>query len=237
MKLLIQLAFLWIIWLVSPRRWRRLLGILFSLIAIGLISLSSWGIQLALWGLTVGLPADGGETADVIVVLGRGEAFRDLRTGVAQELWQVQRAPQIFASGMMDARLIVQHLKELGVPAQHLSGEECSQSTQENALYTAALLQSQAQHVLLVTDAPHMLRSLLIFRRSGFRVTPHVVSSPAQFSPLERQHLLLREYLALTQYALTRNLVSPMPKDLIAVPPEAAKRIQDWNCWVHEEIL
>jgi uncharacterized SAM-binding protein YcdF (DUF218 family) len=232
MKLLVQLAFLWIVWLVSPRRWRHVMTILLSAIAIGLGSISAWGIQISLWGLTVWLPADMGEATDAVVVLGRGEAFRDLRTGVAHELWQARRAPKIFASGMMDARLIVQSLKALEVPAQNLSGEECSRSTQENALFTATLLQPDGvRHILLVTDAPHMLRSVLIFRRNGFRVTPHAVSLPAQFSPIEQQRSLLREYLALVRYIFAGEIAKPVLKSP-PVAPEVMKRIRDWNCWV-----
>ena len=237
MKLLVQLVFLCVVWLASPRRQRRGLAILLGAIAIGLVSVSAWSIQLALWGLTVWLPADPGEVTDAIVVLGRGEVFRDSRIGVAYDLWQVKRAPKIFASGMMDARPIVQSLTELGVPAQRLSGEECSQSTRENALFTATLLQPhRVQHILLVTDAPHMLRSMSIFRRSGFRVTPHAVSLPIQFSSLQQQRCLLREYLALIQYILMRGLGEPTPKDSVATPLEAAERIQSWNCRVQETI-
>lgn len=224
---------LWVVWLVSPRRWRRLLAALFGLIAVGLISVSSWGIQISLWGLTVWLPSDTGASTDAIVVLGRGEAFRDLRTGTVQELWRAGRAPQIFASGMMDARPIVQSLKGLGVPGQNLSGEECSRSTQENALFTAALLRSNSvQSILLVTDTPHMLRSLLTFRRIGLRAAPHAISLPVQLTAWEQQRAILREYLALGWYIVTGKLAQPIPEDLIAIPPEVTERIQDWNCWV-----
>jgi hypothetical protein len=38
---------------------------------------------------------------------------------------------------MGDAHQIVQTLEEMGVPEQQLGGEECSQTTHENALFTA----------------------------------------------------------------------------------------------------
>ena len=233
MKILIQLAFLWVVWLISPRRWRRLIMLPLSAIAISLIGVSSWGVQLALWGLTVWLPPDTGEYADVIVVLGRGEALRDLRTGVAYELWRGHRAPQIFASGMMDARAIVKNLKELGVPSEYLTGEECSQSTQENALFSATLMKPyEEQRIILVTDASHMLRSVLIFRRNGFQVLPHAIPLPSQWTILDRQRCLLREYLALTQYVWAGSLAKPIPKNLITSPVEVAEKIRAWNCWV-----
>ncbi len=233
MEILVQLMFLWVVWLVSPRRWQRPLAILCGTIAVILVSISSWGVQIALWGLTVRLPPDTGESADAIVVLGRGEAFRDLRTGTVQELWRAGRAPQIFASGMMDARPIVQSLKELGVPGRDLNGEECSRSTQENAVFTAALLKPRGtERILLVTDAAHMLRSLLIFHRSGFQVIPHVISLPVQFSLLAQQRCLLREYLALIHYFLTGEMAKPKPEQLISVPAEVTTQIQTWNCWV-----
>jgi len=233
MKLLIQLAFLWVVWLASPRRWRRLLTLLLSATAIGLVAVSFWGVQLALWGLTIWLSPDTGAVTDAIVILGRGEAFRDLRTGAAQELWKAQRAPRIFVSGMMDSRTIVRNLEELGVPSQALSGEECSQSTKENALFTAALTKPLGvQRILLVTDAPHMLRSLLIFYRNGFRVIPHPISLPPQWSLLEQQRCLLREYLALIQYVVTGELFKPVPEELVTVSEEVVEKIQDWNCRV-----
>ena len=233
MKLLIQLVFLWVVWLASPQRWQRLLAVLFSAVAVGLVIISSWGVQLTLWGLTVWLSPDNGEAVDAIVVLGRGEAFRDLRTGTAQELWQAQRAPRIFASGMMDARSIIHDLRELNVPVQALSGEECSRSTQENALFTAALIEPRgAQHILLVTDKAHMLRSTLIFRKNGFQVTPHPIPLPLQYSLLEKQHCLFREYVALVRYILIKEWAKPLPNRFTAVSIEVTDRIRDWNCRV-----
>jgi uncharacterized SAM-binding protein YcdF (DUF218 family) len=231
MKLLIQLTFLWLIWLVSPQRWQRLLALPGIGIAICLISFSPLGVQLTLWGLTTWLPIDSGETVDAIVVLGRGEIFRDLRVGVTLELWNAQRAPQIFASGMMDARYIVQSLEELNVPVQDLSGEECSRSTQENALFTAALLNPhRAQQILLVTDAVHMLRSMLIFRTAGFQVIPHPTSLPPRFSFWEQQRCLLREYLALIQYIFFGEHNGFTTNHSPTTSVEAIEQIREWNC-------
>jgi uncharacterized SAM-binding protein YcdF (DUF218 family) len=233
MEILIQLACLWVLWLVSPRYWRRLLAIIFTTVAIGLISVSSLGVQLGMWGLTVWVPPDTGKPADAIVVLGRGEAFRDLRIAAVQELWQSQRAPQIFASGMMDARAIVHHLAALGIPAQRLSGEECSQSTQENAIFAAAMLRPQSkQQIVLVTDTSHMLRSFLIFRHAGFHVIPHATPLPLQFTSLQQQYSLLREYFALSQYLLSGKLLRPLPTALAGSPTGVTERIRQWKCQV-----
>lgn len=232
MELLIQLALLWLLWLVSPRRWQKRLTVFMVGVAFVLTAISPFGVQVGIWSLTVGVPSDTGETVDAIVVLGRGTALRDLRTALVQELWQAKRAPQIFASGMMDARPIVQNLAELGVPPRSLSGEECSQSTWENGLFTAALLHQTKPKILLVTDSVHMLRSLLTFRSFGFRVVPHSSALPTQLSHQNKLTFLLREYTGLVQYALTKRLIQPDPQTLKPPSVEVMQKIQAWGCYV-----
>ena len=70
-------------------------------------------------------------------------------------------------------------------------------------LFTARLLQPQGRkQILLVTDPPHMLRSLLTFRSLGFTVIPHPSPLPQTLSPQEKDALMLREYSALFFYSL-----------------------------------
>ena len=139
---------------------------------------------LANAALVRGLPRDSGTTADAIVILGRGDNLRATRINVAAELWRQGRAPQIFASGRGDGRQMVKKLKKVGIPVETLDDENCSQTTAENADFTAALLQPRGiESIILVTDPPHMLRSLLTFRSAGFRVTPH----PSPLPPLPQR--------------------------------------------------
>ncbi len=64
----------------------------------------------------------------------------------------------------------------LGVPADRMVFEDKSRNTWENAVFTRDLVQpKQGETWLLVTSAWHMPRSIGIFRRIGFDVTPYPV--------------------------------------------------------------
>lgn len=76
----------------------------------------------------------------------------------------------------------------LGVPARALRLEAESRNTFENALYTSRLLSEDGlDHILLVTSAMHMPRSVPLFEAHGLRVTP----APTDFlvSDAEWNHL------------------------------------------------
>ncbi|NJL20110.1 MAG: YdcF family protein [Leptolyngbyaceae cyanobacterium SM1_3_5] len=242
MNVLILLVSLWILWQASTRRWRRWLIHPF---AVGLLlycaATSPIAIQLATQALTASLPTDLSEKVDAIVVLGRGEELRDPRADLTRSLWKANRAPRIFASGMLDARSIVQFLQESGITASALGGEECSQTTAENGLFTAAILHRQPiQKILLVTDPPHMLRSFLVFRSFGFTVTPSFSPLPPNWSTQRQAHLLLREYLALAQYAVSGQFqqhplaerTASLIRDGSQPPAAVLAKISEWNCLV-----
>lgn len=201
--LLIILAVFGIRWLLQdPQRIRWLkspkgLLCLFSASAI---------LPLFLLGVTQGLvafvPPDTGQKADAIVVLGRGWPLLFSRVDAAAELWQAKRAPIIFASGIDDAPNLMQLLAEKGIPQQALDGENCSLTTEENAIFSAAILQPQGvRRILLVTDSHHMLRSLMVFRAYGFDVIPHKSAVPQDWNPKERGFLKLREYGGILNYS------------------------------------
>ncbi|HEY9667895.1 MAG TPA: YdcF family protein, partial [Coleofasciculaceae cyanobacterium] len=141
---------------------------------------------------------------DAIVVLGRGAPFARPRVNLAAELWQNQRAPVIFVSGRGDASDLIKQLEEKGIPERSLDGEECSVTTWENAIFTTAILQPQGiRRILLITDALHMWRSLLVFRAQGFDVIPRI--SPIDFyfvGKRGKSFLALREYSGLVEYGL-----------------------------------
>jgi len=59
------------------------------------------------------------------------------------------------------------------------------------------------QKNLLLTDSPHMLRSTLVFRGSGFTVISYPIPLPAQWFGNRKALLVLREYVGLLSYALT----------------------------------
>lgn len=234
MEALILLTLIGIAWLASSRRWRRRFVQPFAIVVFAyLIATTPFAIGLATWGLTFSLPPDDGKTVDAIVVLGRGWELRNRRVELVEELWQAKRSPKVFVSGMLDAQPIVEFLQSDRIPGSALSGESCSQTTEENALYTAAILRPQGiKTILLITDPAHMLRSVLMFRSFGFVVTPYLSPLPPQWSPRDRLVQLGREYLAFAKYALTGRF-KPRPASVVEQPPAAIfEKFDSWNCRV-----
>lgn len=191
-------------WLVRRIPWKQQIS------GSGVVLLLLYSLVCSQLGITLGnqillsiLPNDSGKIADAIVVLGRGPELRNERTQVAVDLWQARRAPLIFASGFGDATPIVESLAQRGLPQQAIDGEPCSRTTEENAQFTAALLQPQGiRRILLVTDPPHILRSFLTFRSFGFEVIPHPNPLPPQINPRKTAFLLVREYFGLVSYGM-----------------------------------
>lgn len=182
-------------------RWRRGLGAIAALPLIIYMCLPFPPVlHVAEAGLTALLPADRGETVDAIVVLGRGGYYRRLRVDLVQRLWEEGRAPRIFASGRGDGTAIRKGLKKRGVPEGVVAAEDCSQTTEENAQFTAAVLQPEGvKSILLVTDGPHMMRSLLTFKSLGFDAIPHASLLPHQ-SPRREAMLVAQEYIGFLIY-------------------------------------
>jgi uncharacterized SAM-binding protein YcdF (DUF218 family) len=191
----------WIIQHKSARRWLR------STKAMILLFCITAGVPLvfalAAKGLVAFLPPDTGATAEAIVVLGRGRELERERLDVAAELWQAKRAPRIFVSGKDDAYSMIPKFEAQGIPDRAVDGDNCSRTTLENALVSAAILHPQGiRQILLVTDEPHMLRSLLLFRANGFTVIPHPNTLPANFGLKSRVFLTIREYMGVIGYSL-----------------------------------
>ncbi len=208
------LALILLPWFVRaiPRK-RQISGFGMLLLLLYGFTCSGLGMRVGNRVLVMLLPSDSGQPADAIVVLGRGPELRLERSEVAVQLWQAQRAPIVFASGRGDAQPIGDLLAQSGVTPEAIEGEPCSRTTEENAQFTAALLQPQGvQKILLVTDPPHMLRSWLTFRSFGFEVIPHPNPLPPSFSSRKKAFLLVREYLGLVSYsALGRFLPREAP--------------------------
>ena len=232
MEALILLTLIGIFWLVSPRRWQRRVIKPVTIVALASLMVTSPGmVQLATWGLTVPLPTDRGEQTDAIVVLGRGEELRGQRVDLIHKLWQAGRAPRVFTSGMMDAQPIIERLQQKGLPSSILNGESCSRSTEENALYTAAILYPQGvRKIILITDSPHMLRSFLLFRNVGFEVMPYFSPLPDQWNSLQQITVILREYVGLIQYALTGRFKQRSTAELEHPPSAILEKFTEWKC-------
>ena len=209
--ILLLLGLIFLTWIIPPLRWKRFWSSLTAiLLAIYFSATLPFTIAIANKGLVAFLPADTGQNVDAIVILGRGEQFRKSRVKVAARLWEIGRAPLIFASGAGDGEQIVKQLKEEGIPEKVLAQEDCSQTTKENALFTASKLQPQGiKQILLVTDPPHMLRSLLTFESVGFEVIPHSSPVPSSLVKTRRAMLVFYEYMGLVSYSLRGHFLSP----------------------------
>jgi len=191
-------------WIIPRLPWKRQLsGLGTALLLMYYIATLPLTTAVAAKGLVTFVPSDPGVTADAIVVLGRGVRLRNSRVDVAAELWKENRAPLIFASGAGDGSQIVELLSVEGIPNQALNEESCSRTTQENALFTATVLKPQGvKQILLVTDPPHMLRSLLTFRSLGFTVIPHLSPLPPDLPQGRKAVMVLYEYVGLVSYGL-----------------------------------
>ncbi|MEC4881653.1 MAG: YdcF family protein [Scytonema sp. PMC 1070.18] len=214
------LVLIFLPWIIPRLRWKRFWSGLGTVLLVLYFSASfPLTIAVASKGLVVFIPPDPGTTADAIVVLGRGEPFRKSRVEVASKLWKAHRAPLIFASGAGDGSEIVHALKARGIPSEALDEEHCSQTTKENALFTASELQPKGvKKILLVTDPPHMLRSLLTFQSVGFEVTPHTSPIPKGLSSSKTAMLLFYEYMGLVSYGL-QGRFSPQDIARLRHPP------------------
>lgn len=184
------------------------------------------------------LPKDQGEPVELIVILGRGPDSQAERALVASQLWSERQSPHVFVSGMTDAPPTIRILNKMGVPEEQISGERCSQTTWENALFSDILLSSQEKkRILLVTDKLHMVRAFLVFQRFGFDVIPHPIQreSEGPFS-LERFKTLFRESTALVLYGVTGKFQTDYADKQRKDRVEAHQKITQWNCYLQQEL-
>ena len=166
-----------------------------------LISISPLAIGEPL--LTQFLPTYQGQTADAVVILGRGRSLQPSRVLKAVELIARDRAPQVFVSGYGDAPAMAHLLAQYGVEPDKISGESCSRTTEQNAQYTAQqLMPTGVQSIILISDPPHLLRSQLVFRSLGFEVLPYPSPLPDTTALSYRRLLALRESMGLVSYGL-----------------------------------
>ena len=202
--LFILLVLVILSWKIFPKKWHRHINIFMSVFGFAyLILYSPVGAFLMVQGLVGPLPQSSEVSADTIVMLGRGGGWADEQVETATQLWESNRNSQIFISGnSIETEILSERLLKEGIPPEQISGEHCSQSTEDNARFTKAILADKQIHqIMLVTDEPHMLRSLLTFQSFGFQVSPHPVELPDEMKDFTVSKIALREYLALISYA------------------------------------
>lgn len=227
-------AILWILknperrrWISSPKGFLLLFGV------TALLTLLPFAADRAMVAF---LPSDPGTRVDAIVVVGRGWPLMHARVDVVAQLWEGGRAPRIFASGWKDAPNLVELLKEKGIPDRAIDGENCSLTTEENAILSAAILRPQGvKRILLVTDEPHMLRTLLSFRAYGFTVIPKISEIPEHWNNKEEGFLKLREFLGVIKYGFRGAFFERSLSDL--KNPELNTMVQEAEKYGRERSL
>lgn len=176
------------------------------------------------------IPVEELPQADAIVLLGGGIMHPfGLRTGPelndggdrvfqAAELYHAGKAPYILVSGgqvfpqaglQSEADYHVGYLIRLGVPREAIILESESRNTAENARNSLPILKERgARHVLLVTSAFHMPRSVLLFEGHGVKITP--VSTDLRAPRGERPEILYwlpdADSLSLSQLAIRETM-------------------------------
>ena len=183
---------------------RHLLRALLILIGVWLIVCCALAISVVVYGQT-----DRAQPADVIIVLGSG-LNRDLTPGWAltrrsehaADLWKAGYAPAIICSGGLtqdfprsEADGCAEVLRANDVPADAITLEDRSRSTEENAFYSREIMQDHGwTTALIVSDGYHLLRATWIFSLQDY----HFSTSPAVLPPpFDLVKAVVREVVAL----------------------------------------
>jgi len=162
--------------------WRRwLLRLVLAGMALSLLTVGVLAVVILRYG-----SVDRARPADVIIVLGGGEAGTTRRTLHAAALYAQGYAPHLLCSGatvpgepITEAARCAQVALAHGVPASAIVLDEISGSTEENAIQAAAILRARGwREAVLVSDETHLWRAHWLFARKGVRVWP----SPAQIT-------------------------------------------------------
>ncbi len=150
------------------------------------------------------------EVPEAIVVLGvrpagpgrPGPAMRRrVAHGVA--LWHDTPGALLLLSGGLagpppaEAMMMRDLAVAAGVPERRLIIEDRSRNTFENALYTGTLLRSRRwRRIVIITDAFHLPRARMVFRRLGFDVRGEAVPRPSAMSRRQWWAAWVREVFA-----------------------------------------
>jgi len=210
--------------------WRKriLRGLMIALCTYWVI-ISPPFVALAEGLLMSAVPADSGETADAIVVIGRGSEETGDRYPQSLKLLEAGRAPELFITGRYNFRRVGRLISDYDVKLQQISGTSCARTTKDEALWASTLMGPKGiRRIILVTDRPHMLRAYLTFRWRGFDVIPHPVR--LDISSARHSMLTLREYLGLVSYGLLGRLFPGSPDRLTHPPVELLQNAEEWEC-------
>jgi len=118
--------------------------------------------------------------------------------------------------GPSEAAIVKEYFVSFGIPAERISVEERSLTTEENASFTAKMIRpSPTSRWLLVTSAYHMPRAMGAFRKAGFNVVAFSVGqrthgwgqlwwpSSTATDNLRRLDIAIHEWIGLIDYRLS----------------------------------
>jgi uncharacterized SAM-binding protein YcdF (DUF218 family) len=144
-------------------------------------------------------------------------------------------ASDLVGKSLAEAPMAKQLWLSLGIKADRMSFEDKSRNTWENAVFTKALLNPKPGETwLLVTSAWHMPRSVGIFRKVDFKVTPYPVDyrtlpdSRNLFLPRHAPQELtmladaIHEWVGLVAYHLVGKTDTWFPGPENASPPDSS---------------
>jgi uncharacterized SAM-binding protein YcdF (DUF218 family) len=187
------------------RRWGRwLVRAIYLVAAVGPVIVGILAVIIMRYGAI-----DRARPADVIIVLGGGEAATTRRTLHAVALYQQGYAPYLLCSGSFaagepftEARRCEMVARSLGVPADAIVLDEISRSTEENAIESAAIMRAHRwRDAVLVSDNFHLWRATFLFEQKNVRVWPSPAQATTDDLPLsETAYSVLREVAATGWY-------------------------------------
>jgi uncharacterized SAM-binding protein YcdF (DUF218 family) len=182
---------------------RRLVRAMGGLLLAGLAAIAAYAAAILLSGPLLGLP-DLPRKADVLVVLGGDGPARADRTAA---LWRAGAAPRVLVTGRSDCGMVAGRLAAAGVRPGAITRECRSETTWQNADFSAPLLARMNVHdVLLVTSWFHARRALASFRARcpdlKFAVAPVAAPPFAEIATGPYGPAVLKEYPKTVLYAL-----------------------------------
>lgn len=113
----------------------------------------------------------------------------------------------VYADGACEAEIAKRQLMQLGIAEALLQTENKSRTTKENAFYTAEIARKRGyKHLLLVTSAWHMPRSVAIFRKAcGENIT--IYAYPCDYIFASEEGINYRDFLP-SAAALAWNMLA-----------------------------
>jgi uncharacterized SAM-binding protein YcdF (DUF218 family) len=181
----------------------QLIILITSMVMVAIAALGYFVIPQGMWNFLI--VDEQPRPADAIIILSGGTD----RVEHGVSLFQAGYADKIILSGSV-ARNMSKQVKALGVTADHILLEERSHTTNQNAIYSLQIMQSQGYKSAIVVTSPyHTRRSELIFRHQfkGLDVT----ISAAPYDPSLARNwwkdrklagAVIREYLKLVYHFL-----------------------------------